>query len=183
MIRTIQSHVFIDGPNIDMVLGKDVLGRFPRRFERPRWDRVRDFCHTELGCARPTFVLNGNRFSLGNPELLGFRRVLREFGYEVQCPRRGDEDPVDEYIKERVQTIAKTSPGCEVAVMSHDNGYAAELKSILSWGGKVSVIGFPEEMSPRLVRLREYGANIIDLEHHVGGFDIRLGRPVLNWRD
>jgi hypothetical protein len=43
-------------------------------------------------------------------------------------------------------------------------------------GGSVSIIGFPEEMAPELLRLTRRGARILDLEHDLGAFNSHLPR-------
>lgn len=179
MSSSFHSQVFVDGPNIDMVLGKDILGHRPRPNERPRWDRVSAFARSELDCVKPTFVFNGNRFADGDSPICAFRRALRFMGYDVQCPRGSETDPVDEFILQGLRAIVEARQPCSVAVVSHDHGYAADLSAILMLGGTVWVIGFLEEMSPQLRQLEEQGANIIDIEHHLGAFNIRLPRPFL----
>jgi hypothetical protein len=42
----------------------------------------------------------------------------------------------------------------------------------------VAIVGFPEEMSPALLALRDRGAVICDLEHDLHAFDVPLNRPV-----
>jgi uncharacterized protein len=101
-------------------------------------------------------------------------------GYDVQLPRGTETDPVDAFIQQHLRNIARLLRPCSVAVISHDHGYAADLDSILMLGGTVWVIGFPEEMSPQLLLLQKHGAEIIDLEHDLGAFNIRLPRPSLS---
>src|SRR5262245_44207508 len=118
------TRVFIDGLNIDGVLGR-ILDRIPLPNERPRWRRVHAFCGAELRCAHPTFVLNGNRFTTGNRGLLALYRVLKSLGYDVQCPCEPSSDPDDEYIKQGIRTEARFNRPPSVAVFSHDGGYTA----------------------------------------------------------
>ena len=179
MTSDFPSHVFVDGPNIDMILGQDVLGRIPRPPERPRWERVSVYCRTELGCVRPTFVLNGDRFALGGERVFAFRRALRFMGYNVECPLGTLSDPVDAFIQQQLRTIARFHRPCSVAILSHDHGYAPDLSAILMLGGSVAVIGFPEEMHPQLLQLAEQGAIIVDLERDIGAFNLKLPRPHL----
>lgn len=169
------SHVFVDGPNIDMVL-TDVLGHPPKSFERPRWERVYQYCRRELGCVKPTFVLNGNRFT---QRVYPFYRALRYMRFDVQCPNSAIWDAVDPYIQEQLRILIRLAPRSAVSLITHDGGFAPYLGSILMNGGSVSIIGFPEEMSPPLLALGDSGASIHDLEHNVGAFNVRLPRPML----
>jgi uncharacterized protein len=173
------SAVFIDGPNIDAVLGNCVLQRKPKPHERPRWDRVYKNCTEWFGAKKPCFVLNGNKFD-GAP-VFGFRRLLRDIGYDVACPRSQESDPVDNYIVDaldgRVAPDVSTGQLGGVVLFSHDHGYAPALQSILRNGGAVSVVGFVEELAPQLLGLREAGAEILDLEYDFEAFGVKLHRP------
>lgn len=181
MSHTSYARLFVDGPNMDMVLGSNILGRRPWPEERPRWNRVADFARGKLQVAKPTFVLNGNQFANGSTGLLAFRLALRDhMGYDVSCPCGDGTDPVDQYILQQLKTIARSEEPCSVAVMTHDHGYAPDLRKIMALGATVWVIGFPEEMSPQLLALRSRGAIILDLEHDLSAFDIPLPRPYLN---
>lgn len=173
------THVFVDGPNVDMVLGKDILGRRPLATQRPKWDRVLSQLATTLGPLKPTFVLNGNQFAHGGPELFGFYRAIRHCGYRVECPCGTEGDPVDAYIQKSVRTLARMQRPCSVALLSHDHGYAQDLNAVLMLGGQVTVVGFPEEMAPELLRLVDQGARVIDLEREAYAFNVKLPRPHL----
>ncbi len=180
------SYVFVDGPNMDMVLGKDILGRRPNCHERPKWDRVWAFFRNVHGCLKPTFVLNGDRLSGGGSPAFAFRRVLRSIGYDVQCPHGVEGDPVDAFIQQSLRTIARYNRPCSVVLFSHDGGYAADLDAILMLGGTIAIAGFPEEMSPRLQQLADHGASIIDIERDLGRFRLTftttpsgLSRPLI----
>lgn len=173
------SYVFIDGPNLDMVLGHSILGRKPLPGERPRWDRVIEYCRTRFECHRPIFVLNGERFAQGGEQVFAFRRSLRFHGYKVECPLGTETDPVDKFIQQQLRTISRFYRQCSVVVLTHDGGYAEVLGSILLQGGSVAIVGFPEEMSPKLLQLVKYGGIIVDLERDIGAFNILLPRPHL----
>jgi hypothetical protein len=104
---------------------------------------------------------------------------MRDIGFDVQTPTGTLGDPVDEFIKQQLRIIARFNRPCSVVILTHDHGYAPDLSAILMLGGNVAVVGFPEEMSPQLLRLAAQGAKIIDLERDLGVFDVRLPRPRL----
>lgn len=120
MAMQLQSRVYIDGPNGDMVLGNDLLGgRCPRRHERPRLERIRAYCDREFGPSQMILVLNGNKFC---SRVFPFYRKALSLGYDVQCPRGEEGDPVDTYIQDQLRMIARFERPGSVAVMSHDGG-------------------------------------------------------------
>lgn len=169
------THLFVDGPNIDAVLGKNVLERKPGACERPRWDRVNEV----VGAAKSCFVLNGAKFT---PDVTPFYRALKLMGYEAavagtkgSLPGTGV-DPVDEFIKDRLSAITGEED-VAVAIATHDHGYAPALKAILEAGGSVTIIGFLEFLAPALMELRKHGAVLLDLEHDIGAFACSLDRP------
>lgn len=176
------SHLFVDGPNVDMVLGQCILKRRPLSHERPRWDRVAEYALRKLGCCNPTFVLNGDKFAR-NPKLYPLFRALRMMNYRVECPRDStidNSDPVDVYIIRKLLAAIRLRSPYTVSIISHDHAYAPALSQILMSGGGVNLIGFPEEMSPQLHGLSDIGAEIIDLEWNIGAFNTNLPRPSLN---
>ncbi|MBU0718669.1 MAG: NYN domain-containing protein [Planctomycetes bacterium] len=185
--RTCVSHAlcYVDGPNIDQVLGRCVLGHRPSSEERPRWDRVHDECLAWFGAERPCFVLNGNRFTTSS--VFGFRRALRSIGFDVQCPRSAADDPVDEaddpvdeFVLQEIQDslhAVRSGRVPRVILFSHDHGYASALHDVLQGNGAVTIVGFREELAPALLALESEGADVLDLEYDLAAFDIDLGRP------
>lgn len=179
----LRAHFFVDGPNIDATFGNGVLGRKPLSHERSRWDRVNHIARTRFGADGSWFVLNGDTFTF---ERTAFYRCLRQFKFEVPTPKRAewcradDQDPVDEYIKERLRIAAILIENRElsgVLIATHDGGYAPALRKIIEVGGSVAVVGFREWFAPELVELRASGANLLDLEDDFGAFDNPLDRP------
>lgn len=111
--------------------------------------------------------------------MFAFRRALRFMGYQVECPLGKLSDPVDAFIQQQLRTIARFHRPCSVAILSHDGDYAPDLSAILMLDGSVTVIGFPEEMSPELLQLAKQGAVIVDIERDIGAFNLKLPRPHL----
>ena len=173
-----RSHLFVDGPNIDGVLGS-ILRRKPRDRERPRWDTVRDFFDiTE----RPVFPLIGPL----DDRRYAFYRTLRDLGFSVPVVKKtdvlpGNDDATDCSIINSVKCIIRG--GCddlEVTLVGHDHGYAPTLCEILRRGGDVNIACFREELSPDLLELQYLGARIVDLELDVCAFSYQLPRPKLS---
>jgi uncharacterized protein len=117
---------FIDGPNIDAVLGLCILRRQPRPEERPRWERVHGAVTKWYGVDQPVFVLNGNRFDSSG--IFAFRRTLRSLGYQVECPRSAQGDPVDDLILDRLHDALSRDIVPDVVLLAHDHGYAPLLE-------------------------------------------------------
>jgi uncharacterized protein len=172
--------VFVDGPNIDMVLGDSIIRRKPSPHERPRWERVRQYCVDEFRCTRREFVLNGNRFD--NDAAFKFYRKLHELGWSPACPKHDAEDPVDWYIRRQLRKHAASRSRSAVVLIAHDHGYAKYLEAILDYGGAVVVIGFREWLAPELSDLQQVGAEFLDLEYDLGAFNVASRRQYHpNW--
>lgn len=171
---------WIDGPNVDSVLGRNVLGHQPEPHERPRWDRFHAVLQGWYGVKQACFVLNGDHFTDG---VFRFYRALREFGYEIQAPRNGKSaksDPVDEYIISAIrQALPSVRTGLigKIILCTHDGDFAPVLREVHSAGGQAVVFGFREETSPALLSLEAEGAELVDLEFDAEAFNITLNRP------
>ncbi|MEW4490953.1 hypothetical protein AB1L42_22925 [Thalassoglobus sp. JC818] len=165
----------IDGPNIDGVLGQ-ILQRQPISEDRPQWDVVRECLQRILGIqVPPMFVIDGTH---SNERAYKFYRFLRsaQFRLERRYPDLllgHNSDPVDDFILgelDRVCDLAREGSRPRVVVVSHDHVYAPILQTILKFDGKVSIVGFHEELSPALLNLRSYGAELYDLEKDFRAF-------------
>ncbi len=175
--------VFIDGPNIDGVLGWSVLERRPCPEDRPRWERVLRFLRREgllAPASKPCFVVNRDRFCRSSQ--LAFGRVLQDFGYEVCAAHSSDgveSDPVDGFILQQLERqFAASCSGLNdpIVLFSHDHGFADVLARIRATGRRVAIFGFTEWFAQPLYDLQEIGCEIFDLEFDVPAFDIRLPR-------
>jgi putative heme uptake system protein len=177
-----QVHVLIDSANMDMVL-TNILGAKPQAEQRPRWDRLYSHCKETWNCTRPKFVLNGDRFAQGQHGVMAFRRILRHMGYSVETPRAVDlgKDPDDQFIINELKMLRRYGRSVSVVLFSHDGGYAPFLDELLMLNANVQIVGFPEEMSPKLLKLRFHGARIVDFEKHVHAFLRGLPRPQVNF--
>lgn len=168
--------VFIDGANIDGVLGV-ILGRRPEPRERPRWDRVRDGLRAWYSAHQLEFVLRPAGF---RDKSLPFYRALHQMGYKPIFPDNDAPDADDSYIRAQItaltQEIRARQDTC-IMLFSHDGGYAPYLSEFLKAGGRVFLVGFYEWFAPALLDLRNLGAEILDLEFDLGAFDVRLPRP------
>lgn len=172
----------VDSHNIDGVLGQ-ILGHRPKPEQRPRWDRVKTVLCQHLGFdSKPCFVFDQRRFT---KQVYPLYRFLHSAGYDVrtailQGNYADNDDPVDEFILDQLHLGLDELRGggaVSVAVVSHDHIYAPVLAEILRAGGRVAIVGFLEWFAPYLLSLEDIGAEIVDLEHDIGGFSARLPRP------
>src|SRR5687768_6136596 len=101
----VRSRVFVDGHNIDGVLG-EILGGRPEWHQRPRWDRVKDhLCRHLPFDGKPCFVMDRRHFT---DKVYPLHRALRRMGYDLQLADKvgkyaGNDDPVDEFILDQLQ--------------------------------------------------------------------------------
>ncbi len=175
------SNCFFDAPNLDGVLGC-IIGRRPSSHERPRWDVIKYHLSRSFSfVGRPNFVLNRRHVT---DRVFPLLRFLRDVGIQCQLADKvggypPNDDPVDEFILDRLADVKEASKHgeVEVAVMSHDHIYAPILKSIADAGGRVVICGFREELSPALLSLEGRNCEILYLEHDLGGFTFPLPRP------
>jgi len=175
-----QADVFVDSANVDGVLGV-ILGRRPASTDRPRWDRVKQYIRSTK---KPHFVLNQRYFT---DKVYSLRQALRAMGYQVDVVSEvgtfpDNDDPVDTFILIKLHEILRSLERGEsrtVAVVSHDHCYAPVLTDLLRATGSVTIVGFREEMPAALLELQDLGADIVDIEHDMGAFLVRLPRPRL----
>ncbi|HVA48330.1 MAG TPA: hypothetical protein VNH11_18330 [Pirellulales bacterium] len=171
---------FVDGPNIDGVLG-EILGHMPESEERPRWDRVKRFLPST---GKPVFAMNGEHFT---EKAYSFFRAMTYMGYDFKAVppterSSTNEDPVDNYIKDRLDaalTEQVAGRPQHITLLSHDHFHAVTLAQIVDAGGSIALIGFPEWLAPDLLALEGDRCEVLDLERDVGAFSYRLPRPYL----
>lgn len=178
-IPTVQSSVFVDGPNIDGVLGQ-ILRCCPKSHQRPRWNRVKDYLGRILPFSgKPCFVTDKRYFT---DKVSPLYRALHSMGYDVRTVDKvggyiDNDDPVDEFILDQLHAILdRVRDGAElnVAVVSHDHIYASVLKEISEAGGRIVIVGFREWLHPDLLSLEGENCEIHDLEHDVCAFNSPL---------
>lgn len=171
--------LLVDAPNVCGVYGH-VLGRKPTPADWPRWNRLLDNVDNLYGTVDAHYVIDGNRVQ---DRLWPFLRQLKQFGYDIDAPKGypsgGDGDPVDDLIRSRIDLASpKSESGYDrVIVVAHDRGYAPHLQRFFDRGGAVTIIGFREWLAPALLGFERSGADMLDIEHDLGGFDFRLDRP------
>ncbi|MGH7140227.1 MAG: hypothetical protein ACREHD_31195 [Pirellulales bacterium] len=171
---------FVDGPNIDGVLG-EILGHMPESNERPRWDRVKRFLPS---ARKPVFAMNGENFT---KKAYPFFRAMRCMGYDfkavppTECSSE-NEDPVDNFIADGLRDGVREQVAGRpqhVTLVSHDHFHAPILAQLVNAGGSVALIGFPEWIAPDLLALEGDRCEVLDLERDIGAFSYRLPRPYL----
>ena len=167
------TYLIIDGENIDTTLGVSVLDRKPAPEERPRWDRV--LTSTEELWDQPVkglFFLNASSGYMP----MNFVQALLAMRYRP-IPLSGvpDDQVVDQGIKKTLDAIGERGSG-DVILASHDGDYEPEIKRLLEAGRRVGILGFPEFISSGLHDLTDEGLEIIDIEHGIDAFQVRLPR-------
>lgn len=157
-------YLLVDGENIDMTLGAEILKARPRPEQRPRWERVASFAadHFE-GPVRSLFFLNASR---GLP--MTFVAALHAMGF-VPVPLSGgpDQKVVDVAINRTLEALLEQ--GGDVMLASHDRDFAPGLAALLAAGRRVAILGFEEFVSGELRDLD--GIEVLDLEHDAEAFD------------
>ncbi|MDO5034619.1 MAG: NYN domain-containing protein [Actinomycetaceae bacterium] len=167
------TYLIIDGENIDTTLGVSVLDRKPLSEERPRWDRVlSSVAHLWDQHAKGLFFLNASSGYMP----MNFVQALLAMSY-TPIPLAGTPDTqiVDQGIKRTLDAIADRGYG-DVILASHDGDYEPEIKRLLEAGHRVGILGFPEFISGDLHDLIDEGLEIIDMEHDIDAFQVRLPR-------
>ena len=164
-----RSYLLVDGENIDATLG-NLLGHRPNPEERPRWDRLLGFVEQRWG--QP---VTGLFFLAANTELPhAFVQALLALGFRpIPLSGAAHEKMVDIAIQRTLEALADR-PG-DVALASHDGDFLPQLERICD-GRRVAVVGFPEFRHRGFIGLQDRGLELIDLEHDVKAFNVRLPR-------
>ncbi|QQM67166.1 NYN domain-containing protein [Actinomyces weissii] len=173
------SYLLVDGENIDATLGMSVLGRRPEPDERPRWDRVLDFCDRawvdESEDTNALFFLNATSGHMP----MGFVQALMAMDYRP-VPLQGSGSPeekvVDIGIQRTLEAIADRGTQANVLLGSHDGDYVPQVERLLDSGCSVGVLCFREFLSSQLAALEDRGLRVHDLESDVDAFTIALPR-------
>ncbi len=165
------TYLVIDGENLDATLG-NVLNHRPAPEDRPRWERLLEFCRTTWG--RPVkalFFINASSGELPMPFLqaltaIGMRPVLLSGPPGVKV--------VDVGIQRTLDAIV----GREADVMlgSHDVDFLPQVEALLDGRRRVGLVAFREFMSSRYADLVRDGLQIFDLEDDAGAFNKVLPR-------
>ncbi len=165
-----KTYLLVDGENIDATLGGSILGRRPQPEERPRWDRLLDFCTERWG--QPS---QGLFFLAANSELpLAFVQALLAMGYRVVPLSGGSHQKIVDIAIQRT-IVALRERAADVMLVTHDGDFLPQLEELLD-GRRVGVIGFPEFRNRGFVALGERGLEFFDLESDVKAFNVTLPR-------
>ncbi|HQR26566.1 MAG TPA: NYN domain-containing protein [Nocardioides sp.] len=166
-----KSYLLVDGENIDATLGGSILGRRPQPEERPRWDRLLDFCRDRWG--NP---VQGLFFLAANNELpLPFVQALLAIGYRP-IPLSGPphEKIVDIAIQRTI--VALRDRAADVMLVTHDGDFLPQLGELCDGERRVGLMAFPEFRNRGFMALAERGLEFYDLEADVKAFNVTLPR-------
>jgi hypothetical protein len=165
--------VFVDLPNI-------TTRAFAAGIRRPDWSRVLSSARTLFGSVEGFVFVNELKI---RPTFFAFARKLQSAAWGVRyCSRLlegfDQKDPVDSAIQSRIAELsAEPSFGKGLVLMTHDGGYAPYVAQCLAHNVPVIVAGFGELLSPKLVALKEHGAQVADLEYDFAARATSGARP------
>lgn len=179
-----ESIVLIDCENIDWHLSEMLGGvQHLSKETRPQWAVLKRYA-LERGAGTPVGIAAYLQY---NEKIAGFARFLdAELGFRsviLQPEWVKDEDGrerrrsvVDEAINKVLDLLAELRWSGDVAVVTNDGGYLPRLEALhaAGGGGRISVIGFVDEMHA------EYGRTEwlekVDLEDDIGAFSYNVPR-------
>lgn len=166
-----QTYLLVDGENIDATLGTSILQRRPQPEERPRWDRLLEFCRAQWD--QP---VSGLFFLAANSDLpLSFVQALLAIGYRpIPLSGRPDQKVVDIAIQRTLEALVDRE--ADVMLVSHDGDFLPQVEGLCQPGRRVGVTAFPEFRSRSLSNLATSGVEFFDLETDVGAFNVALPR-------
>jgi uncharacterized protein len=162
------TYILVDGENIDATLGTTILQRRPQSEERPRWDRLLEFCErTWQQPVSPLFFLAAN-----NELPLPFVQALLAIGYRV-VPLSGapSQKVVDIAIQRTLDALVERP--ADVVLVSHDGDFLSQMGRLAD-GRRIGLMGFTELVNAGFRELP--GLQVFDLEHDVKAFNVTLPR-------
>ena len=162
------TYLVVDGENIDATLGGSILQRRPLPEERPRWDRVLNYCRDVWGQE-----VRGLFFLAANEELPhAFAHALVAMGYKVVPLSGAPNQKVVDLAIQRTAEALRERPA-DVMLLSHDGDFLPQLHALAD-GRLLGVIGFREFLNTGLPQVP--GIEVHDLEQDVQAFNVRLPR-------
>lgn len=168
------TYILVDGENIDATLGMSILGRRPESSERPRWDKVLEFCEEKNGKdTKALFFLN---VSSGQLPMNFVQAIITLSWRPIPLTSCNENIKVVDIGIQRTLDHILTLPDGDIMLVSHDVDFIAQLEKFLHLGRSVTVLCFKEFLSNKLVALTEKGIKIYDLEHDTGAFTTPLPR-------
>jgi hypothetical protein len=153
--------VLVDLPNV-------TTRAFAAGIRRPNWFCILKRARSLFGAVEGLVFVNETKL---RPSFFAFARKLQSASWLVRyCsrPLKGfdQRDPVDSAIQAEIDEFAaRPSIGKGLILMSHDGGFAPHVVKCLKRDVPVTIAGFGELLSPRLLALKEHGARIADLEY------------------
>ena len=165
-----QSYLLVDGENIDATLGSSILQRRPQPEERPRWDRLLEFCREQWD--QP---VSGLFFLAANSDLpLSFVQALLAMGYRPIPLSGAPNQKVVDIAIQRTIVALKDRPA-DLMLVTHDGDFLPQLEELCD-GRRVGVVAFPEFRNRGFAALAERGVEFYDLESDVKAFNVVLPR-------
>ncbi len=172
-------YLIVDGRSIEKELG-EILGEKPNPGTRPDWGTVLDFARSQSQAPnREVKAL----FAHIAPGHAGFRRALKDLGYNSSPVRLDESQPMRPVVEEFVCGLlgARALHGSlddgvlppDVIVIGHGQPIFEALANIPDGGQRLCVLGFPERMPPLdfYPRIEQ-----LDLEREAQAFGSELPR-------
>lgn len=168
-----RAYFLVDGENIDTTLGNSLLGRRPDPEERPRWDKVHNFCTKLAGeDFRALFFLNA---SSGQVPMSFVNALLSMHWCPIALSGQAEQKVVDLGIQKTLDAILELEDA-QVILVSHDVDFIKQIRALLHKKYRVSVLCFKEFLSTQLGALQAEGLQIFDLEYDADAFNTPLPR-------
>ena len=162
------TYVLVDGENLDATLGGSILQRRPHPEERPRWDRVLQYCREVWGQE-----CRGLFFLAANDDLpMPFAQALMAMGFTVVPLSGAPHQKVVDLAIQRTAEALRDRPA-DVMLLSHDGDFLPQMQALAD-GRRLGVMGFSEFFNAGLRQVA--GVEVHDLEHDVKAFNVHLPR-------
>ncbi len=164
------TYLLVDGENIDVTLGTQILGRKPHPDERPRWGRLVSFAEQQWDApVRALFFLNATE-TLPLP----FIQALDAMHYRVVPVSGSPEQKVVDLAIQRTLEALAGRPDGDVILVSHDGDFIETLEPLIDGHRRVGLMGFDEFRNAGYRALD--GLEFFDLERDVEAFTSKLPR-------
>jgi hypothetical protein len=169
-----------------------ILGGKPSGDQLPQWANLLRFCREQIRLAewRARYFMTLGKSPADNTE--GFKTYLEAVGFKVvQLVLGGEALSMEALLEERLKAnrtavgkmlAAISNRTAHVFVVSHSESIAAPLLELLKCrmcGVRIGVVGFPERMGDGLLKLKDSGLLIIDIERDAKVFKQPIPRRQL----
>jgi hypothetical protein len=188
------AYLIVDSPSFLDNLHHILTGEKLNPKTLPNWDQLRKYLQGEFPAKewRARFFMGIASAQSDGAD--GFRGYLEAVGFRViQLKLQNEPSVMDEMVNERarVTALAVSKLLCEIGnnvkdanvfIVTHSGSVAGPLSDLLKnrqGFAQIGVIGFPERMDSQLIKLKENGLTVIDIETDAKVFKGALPRRQL----